>query len=114
MPENFFSLQPWNANIISESQCVGAGLPLFTELPRRLILGNPGAGSDDSRKPGFRYYRRRAGLLSPFNVLHLSCFATLCTAAYRSFTDQHIKPPTSEKWALGGGVVHEVERFGNR
>src|SRR5215204_6339899 len=29
------------ANIISESQCLGAGLPLFTENPRRLILGNP-------------------------------------------------------------------------
>ena len=28
-------------NIISESQCLGAGLPLFTESPRRLILGNP-------------------------------------------------------------------------
>src|SRR5829696_640543 len=26
---------------ISESQCLGAGLPLFTESPRRLILGNP-------------------------------------------------------------------------
>src|SRR5215211_4496538 len=29
-----------HANIISESQCLGAGLPLFTESPRRLILGN--------------------------------------------------------------------------
>src|SRR5829696_1548152 len=29
-----------DANIISESQCLGAGLPLFTESPRRLILGN--------------------------------------------------------------------------
>jgi hypothetical protein len=29
-----------HANIISESPCLGAGLPLFTELPRRGILGN--------------------------------------------------------------------------
>src|SRR5918995_2472313 len=28
-----------HANIISESQCLGAGLPLFTELPRRVVLG---------------------------------------------------------------------------
>src|SRR5215217_7759578 len=31
-----------HAKIISESQCLGAGLPLFTESPRRLILGNSG------------------------------------------------------------------------
>src|SRR5215217_3077251 len=30
-----------HANFTSESQCLGAGLPLFTDLPRRLILGNP-------------------------------------------------------------------------
>jgi hypothetical protein len=30
-----------HANIISESQCLEAGLPLFTELPRRVIPGNP-------------------------------------------------------------------------
>src|SRR5829696_3017755 len=29
-----------HANIISESQCLGAGLPLFTELPSRVHLGN--------------------------------------------------------------------------
>src|SRR5215218_7284187 len=29
-----------DAKIISESPCLGAGLPLFTESPRRLILGN--------------------------------------------------------------------------
>src|SRR5918995_6383264 len=29
-----------HANIISESQCLGAGLPLFTELPRMAVLGN--------------------------------------------------------------------------
>src|SRR5829696_3876232 len=29
-----------HASIISESQCQGAGLPLFTELPRRTLLGN--------------------------------------------------------------------------
>src|SRR5215212_1587820 len=29
-----------HANISSESPCLGAGLPLFTELPRRVLLGN--------------------------------------------------------------------------
>src|SRR5215218_3664740 len=29
-----------HANIISESPCLGAGLPLFTELPSRVHLGN--------------------------------------------------------------------------
>src|SRR5215217_5034104 len=29
-----------HANISSESLCLGAGLPLFTELPRRVLLGN--------------------------------------------------------------------------
>ena len=33
-----------HANIISESQCLGAGLPLFTESPRRVLLGNPASG----------------------------------------------------------------------
>src|SRR5215210_262562 len=41
-----------DANIISESQCLGAGLPLFTESRRRLSLGNPVAGSGASRKSG--------------------------------------------------------------
>src|ERR671921_2583665 len=30
-----------HANIINESQCLGAELPLLTELPRRVLLGNP-------------------------------------------------------------------------
>src|SRR5215203_3310338 len=29
-----------DANIISESPCLGAELPLLTELPRRVLLGN--------------------------------------------------------------------------
>src|SRR5829696_3981378 len=29
-----------HANISTESPCLGAGLPLFTELPRRVLLGN--------------------------------------------------------------------------
>src|SRR5919112_3293458 len=29
-----------DANVISEGPCLGAGLPLFTELPRRVLLGN--------------------------------------------------------------------------
>ena len=33
-----------HANIISESQCLGAGLPLFTELPRRDIPGDRASG----------------------------------------------------------------------
>src|SRR5215213_6249688 len=40
---------------ISESQCLGAGLPLFTESPRRLILGN-------SHSPRTRVGRRCAKL----------------------------------------------------
>src|SRR5215207_10700544 len=39
-----------HANIISESQCLGAGLPLFTELPRRVLLGNRASGTGRSRK----------------------------------------------------------------
>ena len=33
-----------HANIISESQCLGAGLPSFTELPRRGVLGKQASG----------------------------------------------------------------------
>src|SRR5215203_6281394 len=41
-----------HANIISESQCLEAGLPLlFTENPRRGVLGNQASGDADSRNP---------------------------------------------------------------
>jgi len=32
---------------------VGGGLSLFTELPKRDILGSPDSGMSSSRKPGF-------------------------------------------------------------
>src|SRR5215212_576079 len=35
---------------ISESQCLGAELPLLTELPRRVLLGNWASGVRGSRK----------------------------------------------------------------
>src|SRR5918995_3965726 len=44
-----------HANIISESQCLGAGLPSLTELPRRVVLGKQASGISHSRKPGFRH-----------------------------------------------------------
>src|SRR5215212_1738129 len=39
-----------HANIISASQCLGAGLPLFTELPSRGILAKWVSAKFDSRK----------------------------------------------------------------
>src|SRR5215216_713632 len=54
---------------ISESQCLGAGLPLFTESPRRLILGNRASAKYHSRKliEGIE----RAGVVRP-QLCHLS------------------------------------------
>src|ERR687890_1904257 len=38
-----------HANIINESQCLGAELPLLTELPIRVLLGNCASGVRHSR-----------------------------------------------------------------
>src|SRR5215216_4996144 len=38
----------------SESQCLGAELPLLTELPIRVLLGNRASDIQGSRKLGFR------------------------------------------------------------
>jgi hypothetical protein len=35
---------------------LGRGLPLFTELPRRGVLGNWASGVRNSRKPNFCHY----------------------------------------------------------
>jgi hypothetical protein len=41
-------------------------IPLFTELPRRGLLGNRASGTEGSRKPGFRHCGfRKVGLLHP-------------------------------------------------
>src|SRR5215217_1400124 len=42
-----------HANIISESPCLGAELPLLTELPIRVLLGNRASDIQGSRKPEF-------------------------------------------------------------
>ena len=66
--------------------------PLFTENTRMVLLANRASTKYDSRKLGLQYYRRRVSLLSPFNVLRLSCLATLCMVDYRSFTAQRLNP----------------------
>jgi len=47
----------FHANIISESQCLGAGFRLFTELPRRVLLGNSPAYlyGTEAYVDGFRF-----------------------------------------------------------
>src|SRR5215204_1985708 len=47
----------FHASIISESQCLEAELPLLTELPRRVLLGNRASGIPDSRALDSRYAR---------------------------------------------------------
>jgi hypothetical protein len=39
----------------TKSSTEGGGLPLFTELPRRRLLGNSISGTTHSRKPSFRF-----------------------------------------------------------
>src|SRR5215213_10560814 len=46
-----------HANISSESLCLWAGLPLFTELPRRVLLGNRASAKSHSRKLSLRRCR---------------------------------------------------------
>ena len=50
-----------DANIISESPCLGAELPLLTELPRRVLLGNS-EGYKGRKGPGCREPRRKGKL----------------------------------------------------